>query len=109
MSNELLTEQCLLPTSEKFQPRAKNTEHYVAYNALCVSSTISCMYQHIQAKMHQIICVFSEQTAIIRPQKKRYFDLYWLTLGRPDRVKSSMFAFFVSVNAAKLFLSCSHC
>ena len=33
--------------------------------------------------------------------KKRYFD--WLTSGRPDRVKSSMFGCFVSANAAKLF------
>ena len=32
-----------------------------------------------------------------------YFDFDWLTLGRPDRVKSSMFAFFVSANVAKLF------
>ena len=31
------------------------------------------------------------------------FDFDWLTLGRPDRVKTSMFAFFVSANVAKLF------
>ena len=30
------------------------------------------------------------------------FDFDWLTLGRPDRVKSSMFDFFVSANVAKL-------
>ena len=30
------------------------------------------------------------------------FDFDWLTLGRPDQVKSSMFAFFVSANVAKL-------
>ena len=34
-------------------------------------------------------------------KKPWYFD--WLTLGRPDRVKSSMFAFFASANVAKLF------
>ena len=63
------------------------------------------MYQYnnyIQAKMHQM-CVISEQIAIILPQKKRYFDFDWLTLGRLDRVKSTMFAFFVCANAAKLF------
>ena len=60
------------------------------------------MYQHIQAKMHQI-CVFSEQTAkFYQTTKKRYFYFDWLTLGRPDRVKSRIFAFFVSANAAKL-------
>ena len=44
----------------------KNAEHYVAYNAVYViyHDTISCMYQHIQAKMLQS-CVISEQTAII--------------------------------------------
>ena len=83
----------------------KNAEHYVAYNAVYVIyyDTISCMYQHIQAKMLQS-CVISEQTAIIWPQKNQYFDFDWLTLGRPDQVKSSMFAFFVSANAAKLFI-----
>ena len=40
--------------------------------------------------------------------KKRYFDFDWLTVGRPDRVKSSMFAFFDSVNVAKLFFSAVH-
>ena len=49
------------------------------------------------------ICVISEQTAaIIWPQKMVNFDFDWLTLGRPDRVKSSMFAFLVSANVAKL-------
>ena len=56
--------QCSKPTFRK------KAERYVAYNALCVidHDTISCMYRHIQAKLHQI-CVFSEQTGIIRPQK----------------------------------------
>ena len=36
------------------------------------------------------------------------FDFDWLTLGRPDRVKSSMFAFFVSANVAKLFFKAVH-
>ena len=47
--------------------RGTNTcEHYVAYSALNVIyyDTISCMYQHMQAKMHQM-CVISEQIAII--------------------------------------------
>ena len=54
--------QCSKPTFWK------NTEYYVAYSALdaIYHDTISCTYQHIQAKMHQII---SEQTAIIWPQK----------------------------------------
>ena len=47
--------QCSNPTFRK------NAEHYIAYSALNV---ISCMYQHIQAKIHQM-CVISEQTAII--------------------------------------------
>ena len=56
--------QCSKPTIRK------NTEYYEAYSALNViyHDTISCTYQHIQAKMHQM-CVISEQTAIIWPQK----------------------------------------
>ena len=56
--------QCSNPTFRK------NAEHYIAYSALNVIylDTISCMYQHIQAKIHQM-CVISEQTAIIWPQK----------------------------------------
>ena len=56
----VLHNQCSKPTFRK------NAEHYVAYSALNViyHDTISCMYQHIQAKMHQM-CVISEQTAII--------------------------------------------
>ena len=48
----------------------ENAEYYVAYSALnaIYHDTISCTYQHIQAKMHQM-CVISEQTAIIWPQK----------------------------------------
>ena len=36
------------------------------------------------------------------------FDFDWLTLGRSDRVKSSMFAFLVSANVAKLFFYAVH-
>ena len=67
--NRLLGQKCFRGTNVRNQHLERT--HYVAYNALCViyyHDTISCMYQHIQAKMHQI-CVFSEQTAIIRPQK----------------------------------------
>ena len=37
------------------------------------------------------------------------FDFDWLTLGRPGRVKSSMFAFFISANVAKLFFKLNKC
>ena len=36
------------------------------------------------------------------------FDFDWLTSGRPDQVKSSMFAFFVSANVAKPVFKAVH-
>ena len=48
------------------------------------------------------MCVISELLQLSDHKKVVNFDFYLLTLGRPDRVKSSMFAFFVSANVAKL-------
>ena len=77
----------MFPPNQRSKPIfRKNAEHYIAYNALHViyHDTISCniyiyiyiyiIYSHdivldnIQAKMQ--ICLISEQTAIIWPQKK---------------------------------------
>ena len=79
----------------------KNAEHYVAYNELHViyHDTISCNILKLRCK-----CVQSVNKLQLFDQKKVLnFDFDWLTLGRPDRVKSSMFAFFVSANVVKLF------
>ena len=57
----------MFPRNQCSKPKFRKTaEHYVAYSALNVihHDTISCMYQHILAKMQQM-CVISEQTAII--------------------------------------------
>ena len=64
-SHNLLPGQ-ISPPEPMFETLRQNAEHYVACSALNVIyyDTISCMYQHIQAKMHQM-CVISEQTAII--------------------------------------------
>ena len=48
------------------------------------------------------ICVISELLQLSDHKKVVNFDFDLLTFGRPDRVKSSMFAFFVSANVAKL-------
>ena len=47
--------QCSKPTFRK------SAEHYVAYSALNViyHDTISFMYQHIQAKMHQMCVLYN--------------------------------------------------
>ena len=97
----------MFPPNQRSKPTfRKNTEHYVTYNALHVIYHDTISFNIVKIRC---ICVISEQTAIMWPQKKQYFDFDWLTLGRPDRVQLSMFAFFVSANAAKLFLSYSHC
>ena len=90
----------MFPQNQRSKPLfRKNAEHYVAYNALHLIYRDTL--QHIQAKMQ--MCVISEQTAIIWPQRVVNFYFYCVMLGRPDRVKSNMFAFFVSANVAKLF------
>ena len=58
----------MFPPNQRSKPIFRKTaEHYVAYNALHViyHDTISCnIFKLMQ------ICVISEQTAIILPQKK---------------------------------------
>ena len=63
--NRLLGQKCFHGTNVRTQ-HLENAEHYIAYSALnaIYLDTISCMYQHIQTKIHQM-CVISEQTAII--------------------------------------------
>ena len=56
----------MFPRNQRSKPTfRKNTEHYVAYNALYVMILLVVCINHIQAK----ICVISEQTAITWPQK----------------------------------------
>ena len=65
--NRLLGQKCFRGTNVRNKNLERSTAvHYVAYSALNVihHDTISCMYQHILAKMHQM-CVISEQSAII--------------------------------------------
>ena len=62
--NRLLGQKCFHGTNVRTQ-HLERTLSTIAYSALNVIylDTISCMYQHIQAKIHQM-CVISEQTAI---------------------------------------------
>ena len=64
--NLLSGQKCFRGTNVRNQHLRQNAEHYIAYSALNVIyyDTISCIYQHIQAKMQQM-CVITEQTAII--------------------------------------------
>ena len=78
---------------------------------------------HVQTSTLILWCSMKEAlTDELQVNVMQKSGMYWLwpnvdiyykradaLIGGTDRVNSSMFAFLVSANAAKLFLSCSHC